>query len=112
MKFAAIPGLLPTLCLAGAAIAATPASEAPVLQEWTVEWGGRSRDPCVGPDGKVWFVGQAGNYIAYFDPAQQTFRRYEIEDGTNPHNLIVDGDGDESQAGDYVYTLEAVSTPK
>ena len=24
--------------------------------------------PYVAPDGKVWFVGQAGNYIAYLDP--------------------------------------------
>jgi virginiamycin B lyase len=34
------------------------------LKEWEVEWGGRTRDPYVAPDGKVWFVGQAGNYIA------------------------------------------------
>jgi virginiamycin B lyase len=64
-----------------------------VLREWEVEWGGRSRDPYVAPDGKVWFVGQAGNYIAYFDPASEGFRQYEIEDDTNPHNLIVDEDG-------------------
>ena len=38
------------------------------LKEWSVEWGGRTRDPAVAPDGKVWFVGQAGNYIAHFDP--------------------------------------------
>ena len=31
------------------------------LKEWDVEWGGRTRDPAVAPDGKVWFVGQAGN---------------------------------------------------
>jgi virginiamycin B lyase len=64
-----------------------------VIREWEVEWGGRSRDPFVAPDGKVWFVGQAGNYIAYFDPETEGFRRYEIEDGTNPHNLIVDESG-------------------
>jgi virginiamycin B lyase len=63
------------------------------LREWDVEWGGRTRDPYVAPDGKVWFVGQAGNYIAYFDPATEAMRRFEIEDGTNPHNLIVDDDG-------------------
>ena len=39
------------------------------LKEWPVEWGGRTRDPAVAPDGKVWFVGQAGNYIANLDPA-------------------------------------------
>jgi virginiamycin B lyase len=64
-----------------------------LVREWEVEWGGRSRDPFVAPDGKVWFVGQAGNYIAWFDPATEEFRQYEIEDGTNPHNLIVDHEG-------------------
>ena len=34
------------------------------LKEFKVEWGGRTRDPAVAPDGKVWFVGQEGNYIA------------------------------------------------
>lgn len=82
--------LLPTLILA----ANTPAPvAAPVIQEWKVELGGRPRDPFVAPDGKVWFVGQAGNYIAHFDPVTGAFRRYEIEDDTNPHSLIVDGDG-------------------
>ena len=64
-----------------------------VVQEWPVEWGGRVRDPYVAPDGKVWFVGQAGNYIASFDPGSASFKRYEIEAGTNPHNLVVDEKG-------------------
>ena len=63
------------------------------VKEWDVEWGGRTRDPAVAPDGKVWFVGQAGNYIAVFDPKTTQFKRYEIEEGTNPHTLIVDGKG-------------------
>jgi virginiamycin B lyase len=63
------------------------------LKEWDVEWGGRTRDPAVAPDGKVWFVGQAGNYIAVLDPQTGQFKRYEIEDGTNPHTLIVDDKG-------------------
>lgn len=72
--------------------AQTPGGE-DVLREWEVEFGGRTRDPYVGPDGKVWFVGQAGNYVAWFDPASGDFRRYEIEEGTNPHTLIVDEEG-------------------
>jgi virginiamycin B lyase len=63
------------------------------LKEWAVEWGGRPRDPYVAPDGKVWFVGQAGNYIGAFDPRTEQFKRYEIEPGTNPHTLIVDPRG-------------------
>jgi virginiamycin B lyase len=68
-------------------------AEGDELREWEVEWGGRSRDPYVAPDGRVWFVGQAGNYIAWFDPRTEDFRRYEIEEGTHPHNVIVDDQG-------------------
>jgi virginiamycin B lyase len=73
--------------------AQVPSGQEDVLREWEVEFGGRTRDPYVANDGKVWFVGQAGNYIAWFDPSTEGFRRYEIEDGTNPHNLIVDDEG-------------------
>lgn len=85
--------LVGAVALPATAEAQAPQADADELREWEVEWGGRSRDPYVAPDGKVWFVGQAGNYIAWFDPATEGFRRYEIEDGTNPHNLIVDEDG-------------------
>ncbi len=83
------------LVLPEVAIAQEPASEARAVdfKEWPVEWGGRPRDPHVAPDGKVWFVGQAGNYIAHFDPSTEQFRRYEIEEGTHPHNLLVDEEG-------------------
>ena len=60
------------------------------LKEWPVEWGGRTRDPAVAPDGIVWFVGQAGNYIANLDPKTGAQKKFEIEAGTNPHTLIVD----------------------
>jgi virginiamycin B lyase len=72
-----------------------PAQHAEVtFEEWTVPWANtRPRDPFVDAEGRVWFVGQAGNYIAYLDPASGEFRRYEIEDGTHPHNLIVDAAG-------------------
>jgi virginiamycin B lyase len=53
----------------------------------------RPRDPYVHPDGRVFFVGQAGNYIAHFDPSTVTFHRYELDPGTHPHNLIVDDAG-------------------
>jgi streptogramin lyase len=76
MRISPTFGMLAALFLVGPASAETPANDAPVLKEWKVEFGGRSRDPYVAPDGKVWFVGQAGNYIASFDPAQETFRRY------------------------------------
>ena len=64
------------------------------ITEWKVPWANtRPRDPYVAADGKVWFVGQAGNYVANLDPATGKFRRYEIEEGTHPHNLIIDKQG-------------------
>ncbi len=86
-----------TLAVAGLAPIGLEAQQDPALpiREWTVPWGreGRPRDPSVMPDGKIMFVGQTGNYIARLDPASGEFRRYEIDPGTNPHNVIVDDKG-------------------
>ncbi len=65
----------------------------PDLQEWVVPYeDSRPRDPYVAPDGRVWFVGQAGAYVAVFDPETEEFTKYDT-DGVRPHNLIVDPDG-------------------
>lgn len=63
------------------------------IDEFSVEWGGVPRDPFVDMKGDVWFCGQAGNYIARFNPQTKQFRRYELSEGTHPHNLIVDTKG-------------------
>ena len=64
------------------------------LDEWTVPWeGSRPRDPFRGPDGKVWFVGQNSHYAAFLDPETGEFTKYDLADGTGPHNLIVAQDG-------------------
>ena len=74
--------------------AATAVAEDIEITEWVVPWEDtRPRDPYVDGQGRVWFVGQRGNYLAYLDPATGDFRRYELEPGTGPHNLIVDEDG-------------------
>ena len=66
----------------------------PALQEWTVPYAAsRPRDPMVGPDGKVWFVGQVSDYVASLDPATGTFQRFDLPEGAGPHNVIVDRDG-------------------
>jgi virginiamycin B lyase len=62
-------------------------------KEWTVEWGGRPRDPYVGPNGLIYFVGQAGNYVASLDQKTGAMRRYELDENTHPHTQIVDKDG-------------------
>jgi virginiamycin B lyase len=84
----------PTLSI----ITLTLASTAPdrisaqvAIKEWRVPYeNSRPRDPYVDSKNRVWFVGQVGNYVAYLDPKNGNFRRYELEDGALPHNLIVD----------------------
>ena len=76
-------------------LGAAPAAGADIeITEWVVPWENtRPRDPYVDGQGRVWFVGQRGDYLAYLDPATGDFRRYELDPGTGPHNLIVDEDG-------------------
>lgn len=84
-----LASVLSTLLLIPAARAADPQ-----YTTWWVPWEDtRPRDPDVGPDGDVWFVGQTGDYVGVFNPAQQTYRRYELAPGTGPHNLIVADNG-------------------
>ena len=60
-------------------------------KEWTVPWERtRPRDPIQDKTGRVWFVGQTGNYVAYLDPKSGEFKQYKVDDGTNPHNIVVD----------------------
>ncbi|HLS47179.1 MAG TPA: hypothetical protein VK012_01590 [Gemmatimonadales bacterium] len=68
------------------------AAVAPVeIREWEVPWErSRPRDPHVDGEGRVWFVGQQGNYIAFLDPESGKFTQFAIDSGTHPHNLIVD----------------------
>lgn len=83
-----------TLATAMAAPALMGQNTAVDIKEWTVPWERtRPRDPYVAPDGRVWFVGQEGNYIAVLEPVSGKFDRYEIDAGTYPHNLIVDEQG-------------------
>ena len=89
---------LPLLALAALAGSETPApavrADTVPIKEWTVPWERtRPRDPAVAPDGKIWFVGQAGNYVARLDPISGEFKRFAIDSGTHPHNVIVDKKG-------------------
>jgi virginiamycin B lyase len=68
-----------------------PSSE---LKTWETPWDKtRPRDPYADQQGRVWFVGQVGNYVAHLDPKTGEFKRYTIAPGTNPHNLVVDKKG-------------------
>ena len=62
-----------------------------IIDEWRVPYeNSRPRDPFVDSSGKVWFCGQAGRYIAWFDPEQEKFGKFDLADGAGPHNLIID----------------------
>ena len=64
------------------------------IREWKVPWDqSRPRDPYLDRADQVWFVGQAGNYVAWLDPKTGRFKRYELDPGTFPHNLIVGAKG-------------------
>src|SRR5215207_462915 len=78
--------------LAGAQATRATASTEPKL--FSTPWDGtRPRDPHADQKGNVWFVGQQGNYVARLDPKTGEFKRYEVEAGTHPHNLVVDKPG-------------------
>jgi virginiamycin B lyase len=86
-----------TISAAADAQAQVRPADAPMqarITEWTVPWERtRPRDPDVDAQGRVWFVGQVGNYIAYLDPGNGDFKQFAIDSGTHPHNLIVAKDG-------------------
>jgi virginiamycin B lyase len=79
---------------------AVAAADTVVITEWQVPYEeSRPRDPYVAPDGRVWFVGQRSDYVAVFDPNTGEFERFDLPEGTGPHNLIVDSDGTVWYAG-------------
>ena len=64
----------------------------PEISEYDVPWEGtRPRDPYVAPDGRVWFVGQGGNYLAvnYLIPDTEGppfgVTRAELQEWFGPH---------------------------
>lgn len=64
-------------------------------KEATAPWAARERvrDPIQTKDGMVWFVIQAGNGIGRLNPATGEFKRFVIDSGTNPHNIVTDEKG-------------------
>jgi virginiamycin B lyase len=90
------------LLLIGALVPGSLAAQAPAAhatatsqfapREYEVPFGARTRprDPFADMQGRVWFVGQNGNYVAYLDARSGEFKRFEIDPGTNPHNLVVE----------------------
>ncbi len=93
------PGLM-LAAAAGLLWSSAGLADAVDIREWAVPWeDSRPRDPYVADDGRVWFVGQKGDYVASFTPASGDFSRFDLAPGTGPHNLIVDGHGTVWYAG-------------
>ena len=88
-KFLILAALLFGFGCAEAADALNPVD----IKEWTVSYGGRSRDPFAASANSVWFVGQSGHYLARLDAASGQFTRTDLPDNPGPHNLIVGADG-------------------
>ena len=64
------------------------------IREWKVPYEeSRPRDPYVDREGRVWFVGQRTHYVAYLNPESGEFKKFDLEAGAGPHNLIVDKNG-------------------
>jgi len=77
-----------------AAAADTVSTDAPVaITEWEVEADGRPRDPFASVPDTVWFVGQAGHYLARLTPSTGAVDIRPLADEPGPHNLIVGSDG-------------------
>ena len=64
------------------------------IEEWTVPYANsRPRDPYTADGKTVWFVGQRTHYLAALDVKSGEFRKVPLDQGTGPHNLIVEADG-------------------
>ena len=62
-------------------------------KEYKSPYPGRNRDPIMDATGRVWFVGQSDNFVAYLDPKSGQFKQFSIDPGTNPHNITLDERG-------------------
>ncbi len=70
------------------------------ITEWVVPYPeSRPRDPFATSADKIWFVGQRTGYLAYFDPGTEEFTQITLPEGSGPHNIIADSDGNAWYAG-------------
>jgi hypothetical protein len=77
--------IVPLMLMLVVATSDTATPQAVEIQEWEVPWPDtRPRDPYVAPDGRVWFVGQRADYVAWLDPETG---RLERRWARPPHGL-------------------------
>lgn len=94
MRSVMISAVAATVLSASAAAQTAKQPAAPQLKEHSEAWmvGTRPRDPFPDHKGRVWFLGQTGNYVGRID-TDGKIHKFEIEAGTGPHNLVVDAHG-------------------
>lgn len=64
------------------------------IDEWKVPYeNSLPRDPWVGGQDTIWFVGQMGNYVASLKPSTGEFKRYDLPKGAGPHTVISNDKG-------------------
>ena len=89
--------LISPLALAGGSHygtpAGTPVSFGGQVSEWPVPTPAFARDPALAPDGSIFIAVMAGNKVARFDPASQSFKEWDLPPKHHPHGLLVDRKG-------------------
>ncbi len=79
---------------AGMLAASAQEQETVDIQEWEVPFEkSRPRDPFAVSETSVWFVGQRAGYLAHLNAETGEFMKYDLKEGSAPHNLIVGSDG-------------------
>lgn len=73
--------------------AGTPAAFAGEVKEWPVPTPAFARDPAPAPDGSIFVAVMAGDKLARFDPASQSFKEWSLPQGHHPHGVLVDRKG-------------------
>jgi virginiamycin B lyase len=98
MSLRVTPLVLPALALAAALTPDAVQAQTNVavtFKEWQVPFGGRPRDPFVDPTNKdrIYFVGQQGHYVGQLNAITGEFKKFDLNPGAGPHNVIVAPDG-------------------
>ena len=75
------------IALGGPSLLAAQSDQNVDLKEWPIERGGLSRDPYVGPDGKVWFTLRFVHKVAVLDPTTGTYTTIDV--GRSPHGIFL-----------------------
>ncbi len=87
--------ILTGLVLGGSiSLADEPLDVSMEIQEWSVPIAEpRTRDPWVGDEDLIWFVGQRTHFVGRFTPSSGQFERFDLEDGAGPHTVIANEQG-------------------